>query len=107
MKKHNQILLVYEQRVDDQNFQKYLARFDLQLQMLSKCEAPKYIQDKVVTTCRVCYVDETDCIYLAVNTPNDCFLYELTADCKWTEVYNMRNRQIADICKLATVGRFF
>lgn len=96
--------LVYEQRVDDQ-FHKYLARFDLQLQMLSKCEAPKYIQERVVTSCRVCHVEETDCIYLAVNTPNDCYLYELTPDCKWTEVYTMRGRNVADICKLATVGK--
>ncbi|KAI6188785.1 hypothetical protein M3Y98_00391600 [Aphelenchoides besseyi] len=103
MRKHNQILLVYEQKVDN-NFEKYLAKFDLDLKMLSKCEAPKYIREKVVTTCHVCYVDETDCIYLAVNTPNSCFIYELNDKCRWTEVYNMRGRQVSALEKLAVVS---
>ncbi|KAI6229467.1 hypothetical protein M3Y95_00534000 [Aphelenchoides besseyi] len=103
MPKHNQILLVYEQKIDD-NFEKYLGKFDLDLKMLSKCEAPKYIREKVVTTCQVCYVDETDCIYLAVNTPSSCFIYELNDKCRWTEVYNMRGRQVSALEKLAVVS---
>lgn len=72
--------------------------------MLTKCEAPKFLQEMVVTTCRVCYVDETDSIYLAVNTPSSCFIYELNAECRWTEVHCMRGKQVTDIARLATVG---
>lgn len=109
MRQHQQILLVYEQRIEGQQnqYMKCLARFDLQLNMLSKCEAPKILLDKPVHQCRACYVEQTDCIYLAVNSPNNCYLFELKAageGHRWTEVYNMRGKQVADLQVFAVVG---
>uniref|UniRef100_A0A1I7S290 PDZ domain-containing protein n=1 Tax=Bursaphelenchus xylophilus TaxID=6326 RepID=A0A1I7S290_BURXY len=109
MKSQNQILVVYEQKIEGESgFMKSLARFDLDLNIISKCETPKILRDKPVHNCRICYVEQTDCIYLAVNSPNNCYLYELK-ECKgtprWTEVYNMRGKQIADISVFAVVGK--
>ncbi|CAD5218649.1 unnamed protein product [Bursaphelenchus okinawaensis] len=108
MKSQNQILMVYEQKIEDEaGYVKSLARFDLDLNIISKCETPKILRDKPVHNCRICYVEQTDCIYLAVNSPNNCYIYELKESRgthRWTEIYNMRGKQIADINVFAVVG---
>lgn len=109
MKQHQQILVIYEQKIEGESgFMKSLVRFDLNLTMLSKCDAPKILLDKPVQSCRICYVDQTDCIYMAVNSPNNSYIFELKETSKghrWTEVYTMRGKQVADIQVFAVVGK--
>lgn len=89
------------------NWKRYICRFDsTDLRLINRVEAPKYIEEKVVTRCRICVADSTKCIYLAVNTPNLAFLYELSAENKWTEIYSARQRNFADINTFAVVGKF-
>lgn len=89
-------------------WERFICRFDSKdLRLINRVEAPKYIREKVVTRCRICVANSTKCIYLAVNTPNLAFLYELSAENKWTEIYSARQRNFADINMFAVVGRNF
>jgi len=81
-----------------------VCRFDDQLQLIERVEAPKFLRDKVVVHSRLCHVAETDCIYLAASTPNNAYLYELSPDCRWTEIYTGRCRSYEDIEPLAVMG---
>lgn len=87
-------------------WERFICRFDSKdLRLINRVEVPKYIREKVVTSCRICVADTTKCIYLVVNTPNLAFLYELSAENKWTEIYSARQRNFADINTFAVVGR--
>uniref|UniRef100_A0A915CMX5 Uncharacterized protein n=1 Tax=Ditylenchus dipsaci TaxID=166011 RepID=A0A915CMX5_9BILA len=85
-------------------YERFICRFDLDLKLVNKIEAPKYIRDKVVISCRMCYVEPSKCVYMAVSTPSQGFLYELSVDNKWTEVYNSRGHNFSDVQSFAVVG---
>lgn len=88
----------------DGNAIRHICRFDSQLNLVDKVEAPKQIRDLVVVQCRMCYAEPTKSIYMAVSTPNNGFLYELSPEGKWKEVYNTRGRTFADVHFFAVVG---
>ncbi|KAH7729552.1 Protein F44B9.2 [Aphelenchoides avenae] len=98
------ILVLAECPDSEGSFFKSICRFDQQLQFVDKIEAPRLIRDKVVVQCRLCYVEKTQCVYIAVNTPNDGFLYEFGPNGKWIEVFNQRGRTFADVQFFAVVG---
>lgn len=86
----------------------FICRFNAKtLRLENRVEAPKFIRDKIINRCQLCYVVETKCIYLAVSTPNSAFLYELNSDCRWAEVYNRRGRTFSDLQHFAVVGKIF
>lgn len=88
------------------DFNLFICRFDAKtLKLENRVEAPKFIWNKIISRCQLCYATETKCIYLAVSTPNDAFLYELNSDCRWAEVYNRRGRTFSDLQYFAVVGK--
>jgi len=86
-------------------FDLQICRFDASnLRLIERIEAPKFLRDKVIVTCQICCVDETKCVYLAASSPTQGFLYELSPDCKWSEIYISRGRSFADLQSFAVIG---
>ena len=73
---------------------------------VNRVEAPKFIADKEVSTFKMCYCPRTGCLYLAASTYASGYLYELSPEDVWTEVYTCRNKTFTDIAILAVVGKF-
>ncbi|KAI1725002.1 hypothetical protein Ddc_06280 [Ditylenchus destructor] len=93
-----------EEVLKSEDYDRFICRFDLELKFINRIEAPKYIRDKVVSNCRMCYTEATKCIYLAVSTPTEGLLYELNSDCQWTETYGIRGHHFMEIQSFAVVG---
>lgn len=50
------------------------------------------------------YCRRTDCLYLAASTYNTGYIYELSPDGFWREVYTGRNKHFIDISIFAVIG---
>lgn len=86
----------------------------------------RYLLDRVVISSRLCYVDETECVYLAANTPSEAFIFELRTlsndgllkatdeskapgekamvSAKWIEVFHSQFRNYTAVQRFAVVG---
>lgn len=87
-------------------FDYFICRFTFQLEYVNRIEAPKFIKEKETASFRICHAKQTNNLYLAANTTNNAFLYELTPEGKWTEVYNSRGRNILDVQCFAVIGNY-
>ncbi|KAL3103390.1 hypothetical protein niasHS_002576 [Heterodera schachtii] len=102
----------------DMEYEQVIARFTLpDLEMTDRIEAPKndltyhltgfwWLREHVVTECRLCFVPQTECLFLTANTPNQGFLYELNIrQGKWTECAGTKRfRNYSDLHPFAVIG---
>lgn len=92
---------------DEPDWRRFLCRFAVaDFGMIDRIEAPKWLRERVVVQCRMCFVPQSQCLYLAANTPNQGFLFELRcAEGRWAEcVGTRRHSQFADLHHFAVVG---
>lgn len=96
---------------DGPRWERFICRFAIpDFRMLDRVEAPKWLRERVVWQCHLCFVPQTGCLYLAANTPNQGFLFELHSannnrQARWTEcVGTRRHSQFADLHLFAVVG---
>ncbi|KAL3119000.1 hypothetical protein niasHT_003783 [Heterodera trifolii] len=106
-------------------YEQVIARFTVpDLEMTDRIEAPKkkaeewvndltyhstgfwWLREHVVTECRLCFVPQTECLFLTANTPNQGFLYELNIrQGKWTECTGTKRfRNYSDLHPFAVIG---
>nr|CAD2182329.1 unnamed protein product [Meloidogyne enterolobii] len=86
-------------------WRRYICRFSISdFSMLDRIEAPKWLRERVIWSCKMCSFNKF--IYLAANTPNQGFLFELNCENgKWIECKGTRiNSQFADVNYFASVG---
>nr|CAD2179626.1 unnamed protein product [Meloidogyne enterolobii] len=86
-------------------WRRYICRFSISdFSMLDRIEAPKWLRERVIWSCKMCSFNKF--IYLAANTPNQGFLFELNCENgKWIECRGTRiNSQFADVNYFASVG---
>lgn len=92
---------------DEPDWRQFICRFSISdFGMIDRIEAPKWLRERVVWHCRMCFVPQTKCLYLAANTPNQGFIFELRCgEARWTEcVGTRRHSQFADLHHFAVVG---
>uniref|UniRef100_A0A914KPY5 Uncharacterized protein n=1 Tax=Meloidogyne incognita TaxID=6306 RepID=A0A914KPY5_MELIC len=88
-------------------WRRYICRFSIcDFSMLDRIEAPKWLRERVIWSCKMCSFNKF--IYLAANTPNQGFLFELNCESgKWIECRGTRiNSQFADVNYFASVGMY-
>ncbi|KAL7080255.1 hypothetical protein ACQ4LE_000972, partial [Meloidogyne hapla] len=86
-------------------WRRYICRFSISdFSMVDRIEAPKWLRERVIWSCKMCSFSKF--IYLAANTPNQGFLFELNCENgKWIECKGTRiNSQFADVNYFASVG---
>jgi hypothetical protein len=91
------------------DWRRFVCRFSVaDFTMQDRIEAPKWLRERVVWQCRLCFVPQTQCLYLMANTPNQGFLFELKCpEGRWAEcVGTRRHSQYADLHHFASVGQF-
>nr|CAD2187024.1 unnamed protein product [Meloidogyne enterolobii] len=101
----NEKPLEQQQPQSKPEWRRYICRFSISdFSMLDRIEAPKWLRERVIWSCKMCSFNKF--IYLAANTPNQGFLFELNCENgKWIECRGTRiNSQFADVNYFASVG---
>uniref|UniRef100_A0A915M5L2 Uncharacterized protein n=1 Tax=Meloidogyne javanica TaxID=6303 RepID=A0A915M5L2_MELJA len=103
----NEKPLEQQQPQSKPEWRRYICRFSISdFSMLDRIEAPKWLRERVIWSCKMCSFNKF--IYLAANTPNQGFLFELNCETgKWIECKGTRiNSQFADVNYFASVGMY-